>query len=139
MRYVRAAVAKLALQYGTRCPYELADHMGIEIIEFPFRQIRGLLISWEGRTIIGVRSSLPPHEKRAIIAHEIGHQELHPFSAGHFFIRENTYFVPERFEREADLFAAALLLDKHPWEGETMTEYSGRSGVPARLVKVMWG
>ncbi|MEW5920621.1 MAG: ImmA/IrrE family metallo-endopeptidase [Bacillota bacterium] len=31
-----------------------------------------------------VNSELPEQEKRAVIAHEIGHQELHP-GYGHFF------------------------------------------------------
>ena len=139
MSYARAAVAKLVLKYSTRCPYEIADHLGIDIIEHPFKRIRGLVLQIHDRTVIGVQSTLPPYEKRAILAHELGHHELHSSTVGHYFIREHTHLVPGRIEREADLFAAALLLDKHPWEGETMTEYSGRSGVPARLVKVMWG
>lgn len=139
MSYARAAVAKLVLKYGTRCPYELADHLGIDIIEHPFKRIRGLVLQIHDSTVIGVQSTLPDDEKRAIIAHEIGHQELHPSTVGHYFIREHTYFVAGKFEREADLFAAALLLDRLPREGETVMEYSGRSGVPARLVKVIWG
>lgn len=139
MSYIRAAVAKLALEHCTRCPFELADYLGIEIIEFPFRRIRGLIVNIDGYTVIGVRSALPHHEKRAIVAHEIGHQELHSPTVGHFFILEHTYVLPGRIEREADLFAAALLLDKHPWEGETVQEYSGRAGVPEKLVKVVWG
>lgn len=139
MSYARAVVAKLALKYGTRCPYELADHLGIDIVEHPFKKIRGLVLQIHDRTVIGVQSTLPPHEKRAIVAHEIGHQELHSFNIGHFFIREHTYIVPGRLEREADLFAAILLLDRYPHEGETVTEYSDQVEVPARLVKVMWG
>ena len=139
MSYARAAVAKLVLKYGTRCPYELADHLYIEVYEYPFRKIRGLVIHIDGRVILGVKSDLPAYEKRAIVAHELGHHELHPSEVGHFFIREHTFMVPGRYEREADLFAAALLLDRLPEEGETVMEYSGRAGVPERIVKAMWG
>ncbi len=139
MSHIKNSVSRLIRKYKTRCPHELADYLGIEVFEYAFKKIRGLIFYLNGRKIIGVKANLPEPEKRAIIAHEIGHKELHPANVGYFFIKENTYFVPGRYEREADLFAAMLLMDKPPEYGETVENYAARSRVPAKLVKVYWG
>lgn len=136
MSHVRAAAAGLCLRYGTRCPYELADHLGIEIIEFSFKKLKGLSLAFKNQKIIAVNSNLQHHEKKFIIFHEIGHLELHIPFIGHYFIKEKTYFVSGKLEREADLFAATILLDELPMESETVQEHSARTGVPAKLIKV---
>jgi Zn-dependent peptidase ImmA (M78 family) len=133
MSHIKTSVSSLIKKYKTRCPYELADHLGIEIFEYAFRKIRGLIFYLGERKILGVKANLPEHEKRAIIAHEIGHEELHPANVGYFFIKEHTNFVPGRYEREADLFAAMLLVDEPPEYGETVEKYAARSMVPPNL------
>ena len=136
MSHINNSVRRLIKKHKTKCPYELAEHLGIEIFEYAFRKIRGLIFHLDGRKIIGVKAGLPEYLKRAIIAHEIGHEELHPVNVGYFFIKEHTNFVPGRYEREANLFAAMLLVDEHPEYGETVEEYAARIRVPPELVKV---
>lgn len=138
MSHIKRAVNRLYKQYKTRCPYELAEWLGIEIFEFAFRRIRGLIFYIEDRKIIGIKEDLPEHEKRAIIAHEIGHEELHPAATGYFFIKESTNFVPGKYEREADMFAAMLLVDEHPRFGETVEQCAERNNVSPCLLKILW-
>lgn len=135
---IKKAVNRLFEKYKTRCPYELAECLGIEIFEYAFRRIRGLMFYLKERKIIGVKEDLPAPEKLAIIAHEIGHEELHPTDAGYFFIKENTYFVPGKYEHEADLFAAMLLVDKSPEYGDTVGSYAARKEIPFYLVETLW-
>ena len=138
MSHVKHAVNELINKYNTRCPFELADHLGIEIFEYAFKKVRGMVFNFDDRKIIGVKFDMPHHEKRAIIAHEIGHEQLHPAGTGYFFIKEHTSFVPGKFEREADLFAAMLLLDEGAEPGETIQGYSTRLKVPEYLVKIIY-
>ncbi len=138
MRHIKNSVSGLIQKYKTRCPYELADYLGIEIFEYTFRKIRGLILSIGERKIIGVKTELPEQEKRAIIAHEIGHERLHPANVGYFFIKEQTYFVPGKYEHEADLFAAMLLVDEPPEYGEGIEQYADRKCVSQYMVKIIW-
>lgn len=138
MKRITSAVSHLIKKHNTRCPYELADRLGIEIVEFSFAKIRGLIFYLGERKIIGVKADLPKHEKRAIVAHEIGHEELHPATVGYFFIKEHTSFVPGKYEHEADLFAAALLVDEPPEYGEGIKHFAARKNIIPRLVKILW-
>lgn len=138
MSYIKKAVTRLFEKYKTRCPYELAEYLGIEIFEYAFRRIRGLIFYLDGRKIIGVKADLPRPEKRAIVAHEIAHEKLHPANTGYFFIKENTFFAPGKYEHEADLFAAMLLVDESPEYGDTVEFYAARKEIPLHLVKTLW-
>jgi Zn-dependent peptidase ImmA (M78 family) len=137
MDRIKEASYQLIYHYNTRCPYELAASLGIEIIEYNFKTIRGVALTKEGRKYIGVKRDLPEQEKRAVIAHEIGHLEVHPGS-GYFYIHENIGFVLGKQEREAEMFAAALLLDEPPEPGESVKAYAMRKGVPRKLVETYY-
>ncbi len=137
MDRIKEASYQLIYDYNTRCPYELAASLNIEIVEHNLEYNRGFAINNDDYKVIGVYSELPDQEKRAVIAHEIGHLALHP-GYGHFFILDNTGFLLGKEEREAELFAAALLLDEPPEPGETIKEYAMRIGVPRRLVEIFY-
>lgn len=137
MDRIKEASYQLIYDYNTRCPYKLAESMGIELFERRLKNVRGFLLNEDDYKIIVVNSELPEQEKRAVIAHEIGHLELHP-GYGHFFMLDNTGFVLGRQEREAEIFAAALLLDEPPEEDETVEAYAMRMGVPKKLVEIFY-
>lgn len=90
---------------------DIANRMGLEIVEFPFHEkISGLLKKEEG--IIGVNKGQHPVRRRFTIAHELGH-----FLLGHDIekgvdddIIDDTFDKPYPQEREANLFASALLM-----------------------------
>ncbi|MBO8168169.1 MAG: ImmA/IrrE family metallo-endopeptidase [Thermoanaerobacteraceae bacterium] len=137
MSFIKTAVNNLVEQYGTRDPFELADHLGITIIRFPFKKIKGLAISLFGHKIIGLNSRLPEQFQRVIVAHEIGHNQLHPQGMGYFFMIKETFFVNGKYERQAHQFAAELLLaaDK-PAYGESIEDYAKRKEVPVELLRI---
>ena len=137
MERIKEASYQLIYDYNTRCPYELAASLGIELYEHNLQHNRGFALNIKDRKIIGVYSELPEQEKRAVIAHEIGHLELHP-GYGHFFMHDHTGFLLGREEREAEIFAAALLLDEPPEPGETAEAYARRMGVPQKMVEIYY-
>jgi len=73
-----------------------------------------------------------------VLAHELGHSFLHE-GMGFYFIRDNTFWLEGKFEKEADIFAATLLLDEPPECGETVEEYAARKWVTRELVKKYYG
>ena len=105
-------VANLIKKYDTRNPFELADHLKIRVL---LRQmdtdIQGFFIRRRRRKFIVINSALPRHIQRQTCAHELGHARLHK-GWGYYFIVNLTYFLPGRFEREANDFAWHLLFDE---------------------------
>ncbi len=130
MDYVKQTVEESVREYETRDPYDLARGMGIEVEEFPFRKIKGLIFRIAGRVVIVLNENLPDWLKRLIVAHEVGHRVLSPADRGYFFWAEHTFFEP-RIEYEANRFAVELLtFGEEPEPGEPLEHYAARVGVP---------
>lgn len=78
----------------------------------------GVLYVKEGKGIIGVNLNHVKERKRFTIAHEIGHYVLHKKKGEQLFVEDYLYRDQEtetgekRQEREANAFAAALLMPK---------------------------
>ena len=97
------------------------------------------MIKLFGTVVIGINSRLPDPLKKELKAHEIGHAQLHG-RYGYYFVLENTMFLPGKFERQADEFAAELVLvDSNLTFGESAEKFSQRHAVPVELVGVWLG
>lgn len=72
--------------------------------------IRGIAVKSLRRKYIVLNKAFHHFEARLICAHELGHHNCH---SGHSyqFIEEHTLFVLGKYEREANEFAATLLID----------------------------
>jgi len=90
---------------------DIAKKFGLDVVEFPFHEkISGLLKKEDG--VIGVNKGQHPVRRRFTIAHELGH-----FLLGHNIekgvdddIVDDDYDKPYPQEREANMFASALLM-----------------------------
>ena len=58
---------------------------------------------------IFLNQDLSPHEKKLVMAHELGHAILHR-KENCYFIRNKTFLSTNRIEMEANYFAAELLI-----------------------------
>jgi len=133
--YIRETVECVVQEYGTRDPYHLAQAMGIDVEEFPFQRIKGLIIEIAQQVVIVLNSRLPDWYKRLVLAHELGHQQLSPKGAGYFFISECTLMEP-RVEYEANRFAVELLAgNEEPGLDETLEQFAARVGVPVEMIR----
>ncbi len=102
---------RLTEDFGTKNPKELCALLGISFLfaDLP-DSISGFYMEKNGRQALVVNHSLSAEELTFCSAHELGHAVLHK-GINAVFITENTNFSLGKFEREADLFAAALLID----------------------------
>lgn len=90
---------------------EIASKLKIKISRAPSKDFSGLLIRKDGSSLIGVNNNEAPVRQRFTIAHELGHFCLHPQKDAFVdYRKENSIRTPR--EREADMFAAALLMPR---------------------------
>ncbi len=105
--------------------FKIAESLNIEIISKPSEDdLSGFLFRdfAKNQTIIGVNQNHHPNRRRFTIAHEIGHFILHNYEGFHFDSSNENYLLKLRKknsrvtnkeeEREADIFAAQLLMPK---------------------------
>ncbi len=99
---------------GERDPRRLARELGVEILARPFAAQKGAYTVIMRVPFIFLKEDLDPVMERIVLAHELGHHILHRHEAeerGGF--REFDLFNVNagRMERDANTFAAQLLLD----------------------------
>lgn len=127
--------------YGTLNPFELCDYMNIKIMHSNLgKEIKGFFQRTPNDyEIIHLNSELVLEEKKYICAHELGHAILHTDLSISFFI-ENTLQVKNKYEIQADKFAAELLLydieSNYAINELTLSQLSAYYGVPEHLIKL---
>jgi Zn-dependent peptidase ImmA (M78 family) len=93
---------------------EIASKHQIRIRRAPHANFSGMLIRKDGRALIGVSTTESLVRQRFTIAHELGHFFLHPNKDAFVDYRDNKKGVMRTpREREANMFAAALLMPRH--------------------------
>ncbi|GAV24766.1 ImmA/IrrE family metallo-endopeptidase [Carboxydothermus islandicus] len=135
MDYVKQTVKQLVEEYETNDPYILAQSLGIDVDEFPFRRIKGLIIEIAGKVTIVLNSNLPAWFKRLVLAHELGHRKLSPQGVGYFFLADYT-LMESKIEYDANRFAVELLTwGEEPDLDETMEHFAARIGLPKEMLR----
>jgi len=110
---------------------EAANLQGLVVVPWPLAVQEEMLL---GR-YIAVAERLDASRRRWVIAHAIGHKLLHP--GNHLWIRDHTSLGRGRYEREAEDFALALLVDDQEARDEGLRELwevAEHFGVPEELV-----
>lgn len=123
-------------KYGTKDPEELCHRMNIVLLDYDLPKVtKGFCFTLsQGRAII-LNNTLKREERRTCIAHELGHVLLHG-GVNYMFVRDNTCMVTGRYENEADVFAAMLLLkDKQFAEGVTTEQIAKKYHLPEKAVE----
>lgn len=116
------ALAKgLRDSWNTNDPFEIAKKFGIEVLfrDVAIKGFTAQTIKIPGYpTIISINDAFNEKSKKILCAHELGHALLHDESVNHFSVTKRN--VMTYVERDANLFAVALLIDD-----ETETQLSG--------------
>ncbi|MBC8570604.1 ImmA/IrrE family metallo-endopeptidase [Zongyangia hominis] len=139
MDYIRTLAADLIAAFSTRDPFELCDALDILVLkaDLPIG-MNGFFTTLLGHRVIYLALGLPRERQRQICAHELGHALLHQ-QMNRLFMEKSTHLAQGRYEREADLFAACLLIDDNmlkEGEGRTIEELSCLAGVDRRLMEL---
>lgn len=110
MRRIIEAAENILCEYGGRDIFETAENSGANVWFRKLGGLKGFYICENGTRYIVVNEQLDNVLKRVVCAHELGHDTLHrELSSGG--IREGTLFLDtNKTEREANLFAACVLV-----------------------------
>jgi Zn-dependent peptidase ImmA (M78 family) len=113
-------------------PLEIAASLGIILLEVPFKAIKGIALSLQGKKFIMIDSDLTEIEKQLVCGHELGHFLLHP-DTNFLFVLDKTGFY-SKHEYQANRFACMLML------GEEAEKYGceiGEAAAAGRLDKMV--
>ena len=102
----------LAVRYGTRNPFHLADAMGVRVVSCPdFQKLEGMYKVILGERFVFLKGSLSRRRAGEILAHELGHDALHREMGEDNIVQEHFLVdMTAKPEYEANLFAAQLLV-----------------------------
>ena len=134
-------VDKLTKKYKTRDPFEIAKGLNIDIIYHDLGNLKGYYYYQSRMKYIVINKNISEDLKPVICAHELAHDRLHLNFAKNFAIREFGLFdMSSKPEREANLFAAELLIDETKFLELALDEYSymylsNKLNIPLELIK----
>lgn len=127
--------------YGTRNPFELCSCLDIKVISTNIgNNILGFFQRINGEyEIIYLNNNISNYRiKEYVCLHELGHVIAHPELSICFL--EKTLYIPNKYERQADLFAAELMipddLDYCEIEEKTFEQIGAYLEVPEKLVRL---
>ena len=108
--FIKDTVKKIIKKYKTKDPYELCEFLNIKIFYEELGTINGYYQSCPKNKLIHLNKNLDKNFSNFVLAHELGHALLHS-KLNVLFLETNTFNLKNRFEFEANTFAAELLID----------------------------
>jgi Zn-dependent peptidase ImmA (M78 family) len=138
MDWIKDKINYLLEKYDTNEPTELAECLGIHIVYEFLADVQGYYVNAGDYKFIVVNNNLDYYDQRVVIAHELGHVLLHP-TLNSSFLKNNTLLCTDKYEYQANYFAANLLLPDGferdvDFKGMTVEQIAGVVGVPVELV-----
>ncbi|MCI8283805.1 MAG: ImmA/IrrE family metallo-endopeptidase [Firmicutes bacterium] len=104
-------------KFDTHNPFELADYLNIEYLIGPLGSRCGCYMYLKRHRCIFLNENLSDTEMQLVMSHELGHAILHR-KQNCYFIRNKTLLSVDKIEKEANSFAAELLIPD-----EELSEY----------------
>ena len=131
-----------AVRLMRRCashnPFTIVRELDILLIYCPLIDLNGFYQYHKRNHIIYLSEDLEEHEARFVLAHELGHMQMH-CSLNTVFMDTKTFYPHSRFERQANAFAVELLLPddllrEHP--DCSIYQLAESFGVPQEFVEL---
>jgi Zn-dependent peptidase ImmA (M78 family) len=102
---------RLTRSCGTTNPYRIAQELGIQIFYMDLSSIKGMYAYVLRNRYIVLNNNLGEVEQRIVLAHELGHDQLHRGSCFRAFTdRSSILYETHRREIDANYFSAQLLI-----------------------------
>lgn len=138
MRDIKKVADRLIRKYNTRNPFELASCINVKILYEDLGHVNGFYQSCPKNKIIHINKNLDSDLKRIVCAHELGHALLHS-KLNILFLEKNTFCVKNKYEREANKFAAEVLIEDnimHEYKDFTIEQISLSENMNIELLKL---
>lgn len=137
--WIKEKVNQLKKKYKTDCPYELASCLKVRVRYHDLhREINGFYKYERRNQYIVINDNLDLSLQRVVCAHELGHAVLHP-RTNTPFMKKNTLLSTSKIEREANRFAAELLIsDNDLYEYESLQHIASIHNVPIELLRLKY-
>lgn len=122
---------------GTNNPFIIAEHLNVIVRYDPLGQIQGYYIKSKNIKVAVINSDLPEQIRKFILAHELGHVLLHPYSTT--FAMRHTLLVTDKQEIEADRFAIHLLITEELIKAHihfTIGQWASFFGLPREIIQL---
>lgn len=135
---IQRKVRNLVRKYNTRNPYEIAEAIGAKIYYGNLGDVAGFYQYIKRHRCIYINSNLDECITRIVMAHELGHAILHR-KENCYFIEDQTLFFTSRIEREANRFAAELLIPDdliYQYEGFSCRQIAYAENVNEELLRL---
>lgn len=132
---VKPVTTDLIAKYATNDPFELAETLGIQIVDFPLKTTLGYYNKYVRVQTILLSSNMPEEMRRFVCAHELGHAICHP-NTNTKKLKMYTLFSVDKIEREANCFAVELLMPDamiKEYEAYPIYEIAKIAGIPQGL------
>ena len=135
--YIKDLVILNVRKYGTRNPFELAEKMNIEV-QLGNPGCAGCYMYLKKHRYIFLDQNLEEREMLQVMAHELGHAIMHR-KQNCYFIRNKTLLLNSKTEREANLFAAELLIEDEliiEHQDYTIAQLARLTGYEEKLIEL---
>ncbi|MCH7321743.1 ImmA/IrrE family metallo-endopeptidase [Solibacillus sp. MA9] len=135
--WIQKIVRQLTKKHQTTCPYEIAESCNILVFKHDLHHdINGYYKYDRRNQYIVINQNLSDHLQKVVCAHELGHAVLHKH-VNTPLMRKDTFLLVSKIEREANRFAAELLIpDESINERESLQEIASIHNVPIELVEL---
>lgn len=137
-KHIRIIIERLIRKYKTSDPEELAKCLGYKIIEMNLGKMAGSYRLLKRKRTIFINSNLNYHQRKIVLAHELGHALLHP-KINCNFMQNKTLLLTCKIEREANLFACELLINDNilgNYIDKSLNEIAAAEYLPLELLKL---
>ncbi|WP_302419819.1 ImmA/IrrE family metallo-endopeptidase [Blautia marasmi] len=136
-RRIERIVTYYIKRFGTTDPFRIAKELGIQVFYHPLGNTVGMYKYLEHTKCIFINSDIEDQQYLSIImAHELGHAILH-WKENCCFMAHKTLLLTSRTEKEANIFAAHLLIDDDllmSYSGYTEDQFCKCTGYPKELI-----
>ena len=125
-------------KFGTKNPFKIAKELKVLVKTDNLGDYSGCYMYLNRHRCIFLNSNLDENGRCLVMAHELGHAILHR-TQNCYFIRNKTYLLCSRIEREANIFAVNLLIsddELKEYESYTIDQLSMLYGLDRKLIEL---